>query len=372
MKYLSVRTPLLRAAVVSCLFLMPLPGQAAEDNAAWLKLEAEQIQKNSIPGPRHVPAKILPAPAGISPELKKDIEAPYNSPRWYGDHASTVAEWQSMIDRSTAATLKVVPVLRKALDVSVREESMRGVPVYEIRPACYRDNGKVVLYIHGGGYVYNPGITGTPEAMLMAAFTGYRVISVDYRMPPSHPYPAALDDVFSVYKALISQQDPGSVAVFGTSAGGGLAMSLLLRARNEKVALPAAAGLGTPWMDLTPGGGGDTMNTLEWVDNTLISGRGYIARSALLYADGHSLKDPYISPLFGDFTGLPPVMIISGTRDLFLSQGVLTQRKLREAGNVASLQLWDGMSHAQYDNYLAPESRQVFREVGKFFTEYLR
>ncbi|RNA72325.1 alpha/beta hydrolase [[Curtobacterium] plantarum] len=369
MKCLPPRKLLL---LLSCLFILPPVSQSATDNDAWHKLVDEQVEKHSAPGLRHVPAKIIPVPSGVSPELKKDIEAPYNSPRWYGNHAGTTADWQTMIDRSTAATLKIIPELRKNLGVTVSEEKMGGVPVYEIKPAGYRDSEKVVLYIHGGGFVYNPGITGTPEAIIMAAFTGYRVISVDYRMPPSHPYPAALDDVFSVYKALISQQSPGSVAVFGTSAGGGLVMSLLLKAKNEKVALPAVAGLGTPWMDLTPGGGGDTMNTLEWVDNTLISGRGYIARSALLYADGHSLKDPYISPLFGDFTGLPPVIIISGTRDLFLSQCVLTQRKLREAGNIASLQLWDGMSHAQYDNYQAPESRQVFREVGNFFTTYLR
>lgn len=247
---------------------------------------------------------------------------------------------------------------------------MNGVPVFEVTPASYRDNGKVVLFIHGGGYIYNQGITGTPEAMLMAAFTGYRVISVDYRMPPKKTYPAALDDVFSVYKAIVSKQGAGNVAVFGTSAGGGLAMALMLKAKDEEVALPAAAGLGTPWMDLTPGGGGDTINTLEWVDNTLISAREYISGSALLYAGGHSLKDPYISPIFGDFNQLPPVMIISGTRDIFLSQSVLTQRKLREAGNVASLQLWDGMSHGQYDNYKTPESRQVFQELGRFFTTY--
>lgn len=371
MKRRSLRTSLLCAAVLSALSAMPVITHAAED-PAWQELLADQNQKNSSPGLRHVPAKVLPVPTGVSPELKKDIEAGYNSPRWYGDNAETPAQWQSMIDRSTAATLKVVPEIQKALGVSLREGNMGGVPVFEVKPAGYRDNGKVVLFIHGGGYVYNPGITGTPEAMLIAAFTGYRVISVDYRMPPSHPYPAALDDVFSVYKTLISEKSPGSVAVFGTSAGGGLTMSLMLRAKNENVALPAAAGLGTPWMDLTPGGGGDTMNTLEWVDNTLISGRGYTARSAKLYAGKHSLKDPYISPLFGDFTGLPPIMIISGTRDLFLSQGVLTQRKLREAGNVASLQLWDGMSHAQYDNYLAPESRQVFQELGHFFAASFR
>lgn len=372
MSFQPVQKSLLRNAVMSTLLIMPLISQATTDDDAWLKLQNEQIQKNSSPGKRYIPAKILPVPAGVSPELKKDIEAPYNSPRWYANNAKTAPEWQSMIDRSTAATLKTIPELSRALGVSVRQKKLDGISVFEILPASYRDHGKVVLYIHGGGFVYNPGITGTPEAMLMAAYTGYRVISVDYRMPPKYPYPAALDDVFKAYKALVHIQQAKNVAVFGTSAGGGLAMSLMLRAKNEKTDLPAVAVLGTPWMDLTPGGGGDTMNTLEWADNTLISGRGYISRSAYLYAGGHSLKDPYISPLYGDFTGLPPVMIVSGTRDLFLSQGVLTQRKLREAGNIASLQLWDGMSHAQYDNYRAPESRQVFSEVGHFFSTYLR
>lgn len=357
-------------ALAVTLSLTPLlPIHAEED---YLKTEILQNQKNALPGKRFVPAKELSPPSNISPELKTEIMRPYGSPRWYANHARTNAEWLKAIENATAVSLKKIPEIKKALNVSLDEAEINGVRTFEIRPEKYRDDGKVVLYFHGGGYVYNPGLAGTSEAMMMAAYSGYKVIAVDYRMPPGHPFPAALDDALSVYKGLLQKYQSGSIAVLGTSAGGGLSMSLMLKIKQMGLPYPAVIGLGTPWMDLTPGGGGDSINTLEWVDNTIISARGYISRSAPLYANGKPLNDPFISPIFGDFSGLPPVILISGTRDLFLSQTVLTQRKLRKAGIVADLQLWDGMSHAQYGNYHIPEAQETFREIGRFFSGYLK
>lgn len=115
----SYAKSLLSTAVASGLILLSPAGHAAANDAEWLKLQASQVQKNAQPGLRHVPEKVLAAPANVSPELKKDIEAAYDSPRWYANHASSASEWQSMIDRSTAATLKVVPEIQKALGVSI-------------------------------------------------------------------------------------------------------------------------------------------------------------------------------------------------------------------------------------------------------------
>lgn len=339
----------------------------------YLQLEKDQVKKNSQPGLRYVPAKILPIPKTVSPELAEAIRAPYNSPRWYGNHATTEDEWKKMINQSTQASLKTIPKIKKDLNVNIKQLSIANVNVYEVSPKQISEEkkDKVIIYLHGGGYIYNPGITGTPEAMQMAADGGYRVLSIDYRMPPDHPYPAALNDAYAVYKELLKSHDPKKISVFGTSAGGGLTMALMLKIKSENKPLPAAIGLGTPWMDLTPEGGGDTINTLEWTDNTLISARGYIAQSSLLYAKGEKLTNPYISPIFGDFKGLPPVIIVSGTRDLFLSQSVLTHRKFKQAGIEADLQLWDGMAHAQYEVYKSPESKEVYKEMSHFFDKHM-
>ena len=160
------------------------------------------------------------------------------------------------------------------------------------------------------------------------------------------------------------------MAIFGTSTGGGMTLAMILRAKQENLPLPAAIGPATPWSDLTETG--DTYKTNEWLDNVLISYHGYLGRAARLYAGGHDLKEPMLSPIYGDFNGFPPAILTSGTRDLFLSLTVLTHRKLRRAGVDAELQVYEGMSHAQY-NFDAdmPESREVFGEIATFFDRHL-
>lgn len=338
----------------------------------YLQLQQSQIGKNNVAGSRYVPAKILPIPENVSPELAEAISSPYNSPRWYANHAKTTEEWKAMIAQSTQASLEHIAVVQADFAVQVKVLNIANVDVYEIFPQNHENikKDKIIIYVHGGGLIYNPGITGTQQAMQLA-LEGYRVLSIDYRMLPDHPYPAALDDIYAVYQALLLEHSAKNICIYGSSAGGGLVMALLLKAKAEKLNLPAAIGLGSPWMDLRLNGGGDTINTLEWVDNTLISVRGYTQRSAQLYANGEDLSHPYISPIFGDFTGLPPVIIISGTRDLFLSQCVMTHRKFKQAKIEADLQIWEGMSHDQYEAYQAPESKEVFYELGEFFLKHL-
>jgi acetyl esterase/lipase len=117
------------------------------------------------------------------------------------------------------------------------------------------------------------------------------------------------------------------MAIFGTSTGGGMTLAMILRAKQENLPLPAAIAPGTPWSDLTETG--DTYKTNEWLDNVLVSYDGYLVHAAKLYANGSDMKDPQLSPIYGDFTGVPPAILTSGTRDLFLSLTVLTHRKLR-------------------------------------------
>jgi len=121
------------------------------------------------------------------------------------------------------------------------------------------------------------------------------------------------------------------MAIVGTSTGGGMTLAMILRAKQEGLALPAAIAPGTPWSDLTETG--DSYKTNEWLDNVLVSYSGYLSHAAALYANGHDMKDPQLSPIYGDFHGFPPAILTTGTRDLFLSNTVRTHRKLREAGS---------------------------------------
>jgi acetyl esterase/lipase len=149
-----------------------------------------------------------------------------------------------------------------------------------------------------------------------------------------------------------------------------MTLAMILRAKAEGLALPAAIAPGTPWSDLTETG--DTYKTNEWIDNVLVSYSGYLSHAALLYANGHDLKNPQLSPIYGDFTGFPPAILTSGTRDLFLSLTVLTHRKLRRAGVEAELQVFEGMSHAQYNfDAFAPETKETFGEIARFLDKHL-
>jgi acetyl esterase/lipase len=149
-----------------------------------------------------------------------------------------------------------------------------------------------------------------------------------------------------------------------------MTLALVLRARTEKLPLPAAIAPGTPWSDIARVG--DTYQTNEWIDNVLVSWDGFLGRAALLYAAGRDLQDPQLSPIYGDFTGFPPTLLTSGTRDLFLSNTVRTHRKLRRAGVTAELHVYEGQSHGAYlRDADIPESREAFAEIAAFFDRHL-
>jgi acetyl esterase/lipase len=205
----------------------------------------------------------------------------------------------------------------------------------------------------------------------MAGFAGYKVISVDYRMPPDFPFPAALDDAVAVYRETLKTTPAACIAIFGTSAGGSLTCTTLLQAKAEGLPMPGAIAPGTPTVDLTDSG--DSLYTNEGIDNVLGTRDGFVRASVALYADGRDPRDPLLSPIYGDVTGFPPAILSSGTRDLYLSNAVRMHRKLRAAGVEAILQVWEGQSHTQYmADITAPETKEYHDEVASFFDRHLR
>jgi acetyl esterase/lipase len=319
---------------------------------------------------RIVPAREISAPDTVSPALRTVIGAPFSA--IWNEHPKSDVEWKALIKRLQTAAEAALPDLRKRLGVTVQPSTIAGVKTFMLTPETIapENRNRLLFHVHGGGYVFGPGESGTREAVLMAGYGQIRVVSVDYRMPPDFPYPAALDDAMQVWKEVIKTTNPRNMAIFGTSTGGGMTLALVLRAKKEGVALPAATAPGTPWADLTKTG--DTYYTNEMIDNVLVSNDGWLGDAAKLYAHGHDPKDPMLSPVYGDYQGFPPSILTSGTRDLFLSNTVRVHRKMRQAGVVAELHVFEGQSHAQYaaDPY-APETKEHFGELSRFFNEHL-
>ncbi|CCE09206.1 Alpha/beta hydrolase fold-3 domain protein precursor [Bradyrhizobium sp. STM 3843] len=343
----------------------------AQTTTSYDELAKSEAAANAENGKRVAPQKTIGNPTDeVSPAMQAMIGAPY--PPHFNADPKTPAEWKELIDRRAKLAISGIPAMKEKLGVKVEETKIAGVHCFVVTPnKIPSDNRRrLLVHVHGGGYVFGPGEAALPEAIMMAGFGGFKVISVDYRMPPDFPYPAAMDDTMAVWKALTKTNDHRRMAIFGTSTGGAMTLAMVLRAKDEKLPRPAAIAPGTPWADIDKIG--DSYADNEWVDNVLVTWDGWLGRAAKLYANGTDLKTPYLSPIYGDFKGFPPTILTSGTRDLFLSNTVRTHRKLRRAGVIADLNVYEGQSHAQYQfNVDAPETKEAFTDIAKFFDKYL-
>jgi acetyl esterase/lipase len=316
----------------------------------------------------------LPAPAAASDALREAIaNAPQPDVAGYiqATTFTTPEQWAPAISAVNAGREQRVKALAERWSVTIKEGEIAGVTVRTVTPAEVdpANTGRLFVHTHGGAYVTGSGLGGADEAVLIAHFAGIPVVSIDYRMPPEHPFPAAVDDVVAVWRSLLSERSAKSTALGGTSAGGGLAMASIHRFMELGLETPGALWAGTPWADLTKTG--DSLFTNEGIDRALVSYHGLLEGAANLYAAGRDLRTPLISPVYGDFDGFPPTYLVTGTRDLFLSDVIRVHRKMRVAGVVADLNVYEGISHGEY-TLDSSEMDQVFGELGEFLLRRLQ
>ncbi len=320
-------------------------------------------------GPTH-----LPAPAGASDVLADSIRKtpPPDVAAMRQLIPRSEAEWVTLVEERNELNRANVRVLADQLALTVEEERISGVRTYRVSPPEIdrRHQDHLFVYVHGGAYVLNAGEAGLGEAMLIAARTKMPVLSIDYRMPPQHPFPAGLDDVMVVWEHLLVTHSATSVALGGVSAGSGLILAAVHKLIGAGHQIPGALYAGTPWSDLTRTG--DSYYTNEGVDRLLVSYDGILASAVRLYAGARDLTDPLISPIYGDFTGFPPTFLVTGTRDLFLSNTVRTHAKLRAAGVTADLLVFEGVSHGDYAlEATSAEALLAYAELDTFLLQHL-
>jgi acetyl esterase/lipase len=312
----------------------------------------------------HVPARDIPVPAHLSAAAQRMLAGLEGETGSYPP-LDDISAWRSYIAALDDIVLRLFRARGWEGRTVGKEVDISGVRVYvSMPPAAALDDGAVYLDIHGGSLIAAGGEACRILGSVVAEQLGARVWSVDYRMPPDYPYPAGLEDCVAAYRALLRDHHPEKIIVGGGSAGGNLAAALILRARDEGLPLPAAALLLSPEVDLTESG--DSFHTNMGVDTMLRHG---LMPANLLYAGGHDLRHPYLSPLFGDFSkGFPPTLLTAGTRDLFLSNAVRMHRALRASGIPAELHVLEAATHGGLGD--SPEGEEIDREMRRFVNRY--
>jgi epsilon-lactone hydrolase len=313
-------------------------------------------------GMLQIPARTIPVPASVSPEAQAALSMGRLGPppREY-PALDDVAGWKGYVAESDGFVRSMVGDPAAGFAGVVEERDIGPCPLYVVVPDGVSGNDRrVYLDIHGGAWVLGGGDLCQMTAIMGAKAVRARTWSVDYRMPPDHPFPAPLDDCLSAYRLLLDERRPEEIIVGGASAGGNLAAALVLRARDEGLPPPTAVLINTGAFDLT--GSGDSWQTNEGLDNVL---SGSAAPCIDLYAAGTDLRHPYISPLFGDLGGFPPTILMTGTRDKLLSDNCRMHRALRAAGVDAELHVWEAAGHGGFLG-MAPEDADRYGEMGRF------
>ena len=322
-----------------------------------------------------VPEKKLTAASGLSDETRLaigEIGSSQFERRGQLLGGNLLDELIKMADQTAAENPVTEEMLETTFNVQISQDKINGVGVYRINPQNLnlKLDGRLFVHIHGGAYFQMGGLLSAVEGAMIASSGGISVISVDYTLSTSQPFPAALDDIITVYKAVNETLPASRIGMGGSSAGGGLALSSTLKLKSLDIELPGALFAGTPSVDLLFTG--DSWITNEYVDNVLVTKEGLLQAAFKVYAGAFDPKNPLISPLYGDVTDFPPTYLIAGTRDALLSDTVRMHRKLREAGVTADLNIFEGLPHGAY--LRVPGSREYDGALGdlrKFLEKYL-
>ncbi len=276
-----------------------------------------------------------------------------------GEHGTVAG-----IRRTTDVAARLLPVPR---EVAVHKARAGNVPGEWIVPKNAAAD-RAILYMHGGGFVFGSLISHRAMIARLACAAGVRAFSVDYRLAPEHPFPAALEDCVNAYRGLLEDGwEARRIAVAGDSAGGTLALALILSLKKKGVPLPAAAVCISPVTDML--WSGSSMRTKAGVDPIFPEG-GSSPLGSSIHADyirSADPRDPLISPLYGDLHGMPPVLLHVGEDEVLLDDSVRLAERVRAAGGRAELVVWEGMWHVfQVFAPFLPEAAQSIRQMGEF------
>lgn len=263
--------------------------------------------------------------------------------------------------------------MQKPRGLTVEALALAGIPTRKLVPKNAHE-ARHVLYLHGGAYVEGSPKSHTALAGQVAHAAGATTWLIDYRLAPEHPYPAAVEDALAAYRALLDAGiAAGRLTIAGDSAGGGLALATTLAIREAGLPLPAALALLSPWTDLTLSGA----SMLDKIDQEPMLNVTWLDWAAGLYCgsaqEGPATlrTDPGVSPLFADFTGLPPMIVHAGSDEVLLDDATFLGKRAAHAGVDVTLKVYDGLWHVfQAQAGLIAEADASLREIGEFLRRH--
>ncbi|MFG1628128.1 alpha/beta hydrolase [Kribbella sp. NPDC049227] len=276
-----------------------------------------------------------------------------------GDLARTAAQVRADFDAQFAS-------LPLGDDVTLAERTLGGVPALDVRVEGAEADA-VILYLHGGGYVIGSARTGANLAAPLSRRTGVPAVSLDYRLAPEHPFPAAVDDALAAYRELV--ESGRTVVIAGDSAGGGLVIATLLGARRAGLPQPAGAVVFSPWVDVTLSGA--SMRTRG--DYDPLFSQAHMAQFAHWLLGDRDPADELASPLFADLTGLPPLLVQVGSAEVLLDDALRLVARAAEQEVDVSLDIVAGAPHVfQYFASMLPEADEALERAAAFIKNRLR
>jgi acetyl esterase/lipase len=339
----------------------------AQADSAPARVEAD--------GTVHMPAFDLPVSVFMSDEARRAFIKMHREP--LPIDASSPEKF-----RETTQRYYWQPLLQRArarYAVEIADERIAGVPVAIVTPKEGVATGKqdrVLINVHGGSFMIGAGIGGLVESIPIAAATGTRIITINYRLTPEHRFPAASEDVLAVYKELLKKYSATNIGMYGCSAGGILTTQTVARLLKEHLPLPAAIGLFCAGGD--PRYAGDSRYFTPPLDGSGAPPPSTPNPPSLLfgyssYLSQADLDNPLAAPALSVETlaRFPPTLLVTGTRGYELSSVVYVHSQLIKAGVDADLHVWDGLWHGFHYDVELPESREVFAITAKFFDKHL-
>jgi acetyl esterase/lipase len=311
-------------------------------------------------GTAHV-TRVVPVPTTITPAAQKVVARSMSDsppPESLAEHRAHTDAWQT---RAAAESRAIYPV-------NIAADTIAGIPVRIVTPLTIPPDktNRVLLNVHGGGFIVDSG--SLSETIPLANLTRTKVVAVLYRLAPEHPFPAAVDDTVAVYKELLKTYRPQNIGLYGTSAGAVLTGEVASKLKQLSLPLPAALGIFSGLGDFSRQGDSAAIYGLFGLSGPIDPPK---ELPGLEYVASTNPQDPVLSPLYADLRGLPPTLFLTSTRDLLLSGTTILHRAYLRAGVDAQLVVFEGLTHAFWNDPGLPESKDADQLMADFFDKHL-